>query len=289
MTRKVLFIINPNAGKKRSSEIVRLIRQSFSENYPYEISVWEDKDNFNPVKEKLFSGGFTVAVAVGGDGTVNQVAKTIVNTEIALGIIPVGSGNGLARTLGVSMKAEEAIKQIESGRAYKIDSGEINGIPFFCTSGLGFDARIGQLFASSKKRGLSSYTKIVLKELFNYKSQKYIFAMNGEIFVRKAFLVTVANAGQYGNDFYIAPEAKVNDGIFHVAILKPFSFFSVFGVFFKIIRKKAHESKYIETFTTRNLKITRVEKASVHFDGEPKMLEEEINFSIFPDSLNIVS
>jgi diacylglycerol kinase (ATP) len=289
MTRNVLFIINPNAGKKRASEIIKLIHDKFSENCFFEIAVWEDKDNFNPVKEKIFSGKFNVAVAVGGDGTVNRVAKTIVNTEIALGIIPVGSGNGLARTLGVSIKPEEAIKQIEKGKAYKIDSGQINGIPFFCTSGLGFDARIGQLFASSQKRGLSSYTKIVLKELFSYKSQKYIFAMNGEVFVRKAFLITVANAGQYGNDFYIAPQAKVNDGIFHVAILKPFSFFSVFGVFFKIIRKKAHQSKYIETFTASNLKITRAEKESVHFDGEPKMLEEEINFSIFPDSLNIVS
>lgn len=276
MPRKLLFIVNPNAGKKISERLIDTIRKEFPQNIYYQIVVWKDKDHFKEVLDILHSQDYTDAVAVGGDGTVNQVAKSLLGTNISLGIIPAGSGNGLARTLGISMEVEEAIKQIAKGNTVKIDHGTVNGIPFFCTSGIGFDAHIGNLFTKSVKRGLQSYIKITISELFRYRAKNYSLTFNGQTIERKAFLITVANAGQYGNDFYIAPEAKINDGLFHVVILKPFNVFHLPGLMIKILGKKAHLSGRIETYVTNNIRIKRETKDTIHFDGEPTIEDAEV-------------
>ena len=288
MPRKLLFIVNPNAGKKISERIIDTIRKVFPENIYYQIVIWKDKDHFKEVLDILRSQDYTDAIAVGGDGTVNQVAKSILGTNICLGIVPAGSGNGLARTLGLSMEVEEVIKQIAEGKTETIDSGNVNGIPFFCTSGVGFDAHIGNLFATSVKRGLKSYVKITVSELFKYRSKKYKLKFNGKEIERKAFFITVANAGQYGNDFYIAPGAKMNDAIFHVSILRPFKFYEVIGLLTKILRKKADKSKLIETITCSELTIERGEKDVIHFDGEPALAEKNVTFKCVPASLKVI-
>lgn len=221
--------------------------------------------------------------------TVNQVAKSIVNTGITLGILPVGSGNGLARTLGISMNLQEAVKQVVKGQTTSLDAGEVNGRFFFCTSGVGFDAHIGQLFATSKKRGLQSYVKITLSRLLAYRAEEYTLFINGEEIQRKAFLITVANAGQYGNDFYIAPEAKVNDGKFHVAILKPFSILSVWSILLHILRKKANHSNYIETFVTDQLVVRRKQDGAIHYDGEPANETEQLQYSLVANCLKAIT
>ncbi len=288
MPRKILFIVNPNAGKRISDHIISTIRNEFPENIYYQIAVWKDKDHFEEISELLLTQGYTDAVAVGGDGTVNHVAKTILNTQIRLGIVPIGSGNGLARSLGLSMNIKEVIQQIIEGRSCTIDHGKVNGIPFFCTSGIGFDAHIGDLFSKMTKRGLQGYVKITFRELFKYRAKSYSLEFNGTNIQRKAFLITVANAGQYGNDFYIAPEASMQDGLFHVAILKPFNFINVFGILTKILVKKAHLSRNIETFVTNKIKITRENKDSIHFDGEPAFEGKEVVFENYPASLHVI-
>jgi YegS/Rv2252/BmrU family lipid kinase len=288
MPRKLLFIVNPNAGKKISEKLIDIIRKEFPQNIYYQIVIWKDKDHFKEVLDILHSRDYTDAIAVGGDGTVNQVAKSIIGTDIALGIVPAGSGNGLARTLGLSMNVEEVIKQIAEGKQVKIDHGTVNNIPFFCTSGIGFDAHIGNLFATSKKRGLQSYVKITFRELLRYRSKEYTLKFNDQEIKRKAYLITVANAGQYGNDFYIAPQAKLSDGKFHVVILKPFTFFSVFWVLIHVLRGKANESSNIETYVTDQLTITRSEKGPIHFDGEPEMQKEQIIYQCFHQSLKVI-
>ncbi len=288
MPRKLLFIVNPNAGKKISEHLIDTIRKQFPQNVYYQIVIWKDKNHFKEVLDILHSQNYTDVVAVGGDGTVNQVAKSIVGTDIALGIVPAGSGNGLARSLGLSMKVEEVIKQIYNGKTVTIDNGTVNTIPFFCTSGIGFDAHIGNLFATSAKRGLQSYIKITFTQLFKYRAKNYTLKFNGEELKRKAFLITVANAGQYGNDFYIAPQANMQDGKFHIVILKPFNPFSVFGLFIKIMRNKAHLSKHIETYTANTLTITRDTKDTIHFDGEPAIADAEVIYDCKPKSLKVI-
>lgn len=288
MPRKILFIVNPNAGKRISDRIIQTIRKEFPQDMYYQIAIWKDKNDFDEIIEIFKLQSYTDVVAVGGDGTVNKVASTIVNTEVALGIVPIGSGNGLARTLGLSMQIEEVIKQIVKGKYTKIDSGTVNGKAFFCTSGIGFDAHIGNLFASSVKRGLKSYVKITTQELFNYKAKFYTIRFNNRELKKKAFLITVANAGQYGNDFFIAPEASITDGLFHLVILKPFSVLNFPSLLSKILSKKAQTSKSIETYTTNKLVITRETTDTIHFDGEPDMQPKEVVFEMKPKSLKVI-
>jgi diacylglycerol kinase (ATP) len=286
--KKLLYIINPNAGKKRSDKIIALIKKEMPSEFQYEILIWKDKNHFHEITSQLKSNGFTHAIAVGGDGTVNQVAKTIINSDVVLGILPIGSGNGLARSLGISVKAEDAIKQIVADKNLVIDHGTVNNTPFFCTSGVGFDAHIGNLFATSTSRGLKTYIQITVRELFRYRAKNYTIKYNGTQIERRAFLVTVGNAGQYGNDFYIAPQAKLQDGAFHIAILKPFKPHQIFGLLIKILQKKAHLSKHIETFSTDSLAIIRPEKDTVHYDGEPAIEGKEVVFKIQPKSLKVI-
>ena len=288
MARKILFIVNPNAGKKISGKLIETIRKEFPSSIHNDITIWKDREHFNEITQSLKTGGYTDAVAVGGDGTVNQVAKSILDTNIALGIVPAGSGNGLARSLGISVKTEEAIKQIALGNTRVIDSGSINTIPFFCTSGVGFDAHIGKLFATSTKRGLQSYVKITIREMFNYKPSRYTIQIDGKEIKREAFLITVANAGQYGNDFYMAPQAKLNDGLFHLVILKPFSLLSGIGTVIKVLQKKANEASLIETFTGKEIIIKREKADSIHYDGEPDTQGTELHYKMHPLSLKVI-
>ena len=288
MQRKLLFIINPNAGKRMPDTIMDIIRKEIPAHVYYQLVVWKNKDHFDEITQILKSQDYTDAIAVGGDGTVNRVAATVVNTGIRLGIVPVGSGNGLARSLGLSMQIETVIRQIVQGRSVKIDSGSVNGIPFFCTSGVGFDAHIGGLFAASVKRGLSSYINITMRELLRYRAKTYTLIINGKEFQRKAFLITVANAGQYGNDFYIAPQASMQDGIFHVVIIKPFNVLKVWGLLRRILGRQAFLAGSVETHTASELTIVREEEGSIHFDGEPYLTGKKIEFRNLPASLEVI-
>jgi YegS/Rv2252/BmrU family lipid kinase len=288
-TKRVAFVVNPNSGPKRGEDIIALISQNLSDKTPYDILVWEHANNFEYIRQQITSGKYSVVVAVGGDGTVNAVAKNLVNTGITMGIIPRGSGNGLARTLGIPMKTVDAIKRIETGSIRTIDNGIINGKAFFCAAGLGFDAHVAGLFAGNKTRGLLSYIQIILNQFFTYKSKEYAIEMDGNTLKIKAFLIAFANAGQYGNDFYIAPEAKMDDGLLHLVILKPINPLSVCYLIVKVLTRKAHLSKNILTFTSKNIKIKNLTTEAIHFDGEPDKIENAIEVSINPASLQVIS
>lgn len=288
MPRKILFIVNPNAGKKISDAVIRIIRKEFPENIYYQIAVWKSKAHFDEIASLLKSEGYTDAVAVGGDGTVNRVAAELIGSQIRLGILPVGSGNGLARSLGISMDLEDCIRQIVAGREATIDCGVVNGQAFFCTSGVGFDAHIAWLFAQSHSRGLSTYIRMTVTQLLRYRPQEYLLKLDGQDLRKKAFLITVANAGQYGNDFYIAPQARLNDGLFHVALLKPFSIFQLPLIFLRILFKAAHTSSFIETYTASSIDILRNAEGSVHFDGEPITLGASLHYNLKPGALRVI-
>lgn len=286
--KKVAFIVNPKAGVRKKIDVQELIRSNFSKDIQFEILLWNDKNNFEKIKQKILQENFTISVAVGGDGTVNQVAKTIQHTNIVLGIVPLGSGNGLARSLGIPLNPIDALKRIETGSIRTIDSGLINNQSFFCTSGVGFDALIGNLFATSSKRGFWTYAKIIFRQLFGYKAQQYSLTMNGNTITRTAFLITFANAGQYGNDFYIAPAAKMDDGLLHVAVMRPFPLIMAPSLALKIIRRKAESSAYIETFSASEIKLVRSQAGAIHYDGEPDIMPQEIMIKVVPQSLKVI-
>jgi diacylglycerol kinase (ATP) len=289
MQHKVIFIINPKAGVKKKMDIPAFIREHFPAETEKEIVLWKDPNDFESIRQRIVSGGFTIAVAVGGDGTVNQVAAALNHTDVALGILPFGSGNGLARSIGVSMDIKTALKQIVTGTIRKIDSGTINGIPFFCTSGTGFDAHIGHLFAGSTKRGFWTYCKIIFRELSSYQPKEYEISIDGKELKKTAFLLTFANAGQYGNDFYIAPGALLDDGLLQVIIVKPFSFFVAPFIVWKVFRRKAENSRYIRTYAGKHITVKVQGEAILHFDGEPVKTGKNIEVEIAPATLRVIS
>src|ERR1700741_5624947 len=161
MSQKIAFIINPKAGVKKKIDLEKFIRDNFAAPIPFDLIIWKNKDDFASIKEQILNNGYTIVVACGGDGTVNQVAAVVVNTNIALGILPLGSGNGLARSNSIPMDLKRALNVIGSAKSRKIDSGTINDVPFFCTAGVGFDALIADKFASSTKRGFKTYVRTV--------------------------------------------------------------------------------------------------------------------------------
>lgn len=289
MAQKVVFIINPKAGVKKKMDIPAFIKEHFSSAIKYDIIIWKNKDDFKNIQQQILEGEYTIAVAVGGDGTVNQIAQTVNHTTIALGILPFGSGNGLARSIGVPMDIKAALDFIAKGKTRKIDSGLINDVPFFCTSGVGFDAHIGTLFASNTTRGLQSYIKIIWKEFFSYKAQDYKLIVDGKEENVNAFLIAFANAGQYGNNFYIAPQAAMNDGIIDISVLKPFALPSAIGLLRKILARKANLSKHIQSFSGKEIKLIRKEAGPFHFDGEPGITGAEVIVKVVPNSLNVIS
>ena len=288
MSQKVAFVINPNAGVKKKINVIEFIKTHFSKNIPYDLIVWKNKDDFESVKQQILSGNYSIVVACGGDGTVNQVASVVAQTNMALGIFPLGSGNGLARSNRISLDLKQALKIIERGHIKQIDGATVNGFPFFCTAGIGFDAHIANEFAASTKRGFVTYFKTTVKEFFSYSPSLYKITIDGKIIETKAFLITIANAGQWGNDVYIAPEAELNDGILNVSILKPFSNFAVPMIGIKLFSKKIHTSISLQSEKGTHIDIEFNGELPVHFDGEPITAKDKLSIRVNPLALKIV-
>lgn len=286
--KRVAFVINPKSGADRKTDRVALIKSLLSDKYEATIFEWKKIVDRDEIFRNVLNGNFDIAVAVGGDGTVSQLASALCGSKVALGIIPFGSGNGLARHLGVPLDAVGAMKLIETGVVRSIDKGVINGHDFFCTSGTGFDARIGKLFASSTKRGFWTYLKLILREYASYSHERYEIRLDGKTIHRDAFLVTVANAGQYGNDAWIAPTAVVNDARLSVVILKPFHWWNIPGLARKVFKKKTHLSKYIETLEAKEVVITRTSQGPAHYDGEPAEMDAVLDIKVEPSCLNVL-
>lgn len=207
---------------------------------------------------------------------------------MALGIFPLGSGNGLARSNRIPLNPEKALRIIERGTINQIDGALINGKLFFCTAGIGFDAHIAHEFASSSKRGFMTYFTTTLKEFFSYSPQTYQINIDGKRIETKAFLITIANAGQWGNDVFIAPQAELSDGILNISILKPFSYFSIPWLIVKLFSKKIHTCHLLQSERGKQIDISFQGKLPAHFDGEPIIVSENVSVSIVPLALKVV-
>ncbi len=285
---RAAFIINPVAGGKDKTGVIEEIKKYIDKDIEYEIIFWEFKKQKKAIRALLREKGFDIAVAVGGDGTVNQVAKAVRYSDTALAIIPSGSGNGLARHLNIPLNIKEAVELIGKGKEIYIDGCSINGKTFFCTAGTGFDAHIGKLFAKSKNRGFISYFKITVGSLLSYKPQKYSLNIDGKEVNVKAFLITFANSAQFGNDAYIAPQADIQDGYIDVCILKPFKVWHIPGLAIKMFKKKFNESSLYEAYRGKDVLVTREAEAPVHYDGEPKKMGTELEIKIYPAALKVI-
>jgi diacylglycerol kinase (ATP) len=287
--QKILFIINPISGGKDKKKIPALIDTYLDKaKFDYRISFTERVEHAYMLSKAALKEGYHIVVAVGGDGTVNEVAKGIVHTETILGIIPFGSGNGLARTLKIPLKSIGAIKNINNNYYTRIDSAKLNDRMFFNMAGSGFDAEISNEFAGDKKRGLLGYVRAAFQQIRNYKSKQYQLNIDGKIINRKAFILSIANSSQYGNDAHIAPHADVKDGILDIVIVKPFHFIKLPLLAMYMFTNNADKSSYIEYFKGKKILIEREYADAIHLDGEPCFEQKELNIEVLPLSLNVI-
>ncbi len=278
----VLFIVNPVSGAGKASKLTNFINKGLDlSKYSPEVLFSKGPNTSSEIARDAMQNGIKKIFAAGGDGTVNEVASALINTECVLGIIPFGSGNGLARHLRIPLNPAKAISLINREKIAMVDYGIINKTPFFCTAGTGFDALVGYKFDQTKGRGFANYFKTTAREYFNYKSQHYTLFDNEHRMEREAFVITVANASQFGNNAYIAPDAEITDGLLDVTVISPFPKYLSPSIGIKLFNKTLGKSRYVEMFRVSSLTIKRHEEEGyVHYDGEPKIMGDTINFNI---------
>jgi YegS/Rv2252/BmrU family lipid kinase len=287
--KKIAFIINPVSGNNSKKNIPKMIDKSLDKNkFLAQILFTEERGHATKIAKELLENGVHRIVAVGGDGTINEVAKSLIHTEGILGIVPSGSGNGLARHLGIPLGPTKAIELFNNDNFIQMDTCTLNGMPFFCTSGVGFDAHIGKLFAQQSKRGFKTYIKTTLSEFLNYKSYAYTLFFNDEEITQEAFLITIGNTSQYGNNALICPYADVQDGLMDISLIAPFPKFFALDLARRLFGGSIDKSRYLKVFQTKELKIIRQNPGSVHLDGEPFEMGESLYLKIFPSSLKIL-
>ncbi len=289
MRKKILFIVNPISGGRDKQRIPGLIEKHLDKSvYEHRISYTEREEHGYMLAKAAAKEKYDVIVAVGGDGTVNEVSKAIINTNVVLGIIPFGSGNGLARSLKIPLKAAKAIEVLNRLNIDIIDSAKLNEHYFFNVAGSGFDAHISQCFAKNKIRGFVGYIKTTFQELKKYIPQEYDITLDGVNYIRKAFIVSIANSSQYGNDAHIAPRADVKDGWLDVVIVKPIAWYMIPIVALRMFNKSAESSSYVEMFRAKKIEIKREYEAAIHLDGEPRMEQKDMMIEIIPLSLKVI-
>lgn len=287
--KKILFIINPKSGVKKHSNIVDLIslhldNKLFESNFVFTEGINHATD----LAKMASQNNVDIVVAVGGDGTVREVAKGLVDSDTKLAVIPRGSGNGFANHFNIPLKINKAIEIINKQKSLLIDTAKINEEYFGNIAGVGFDAKIAYEFSKLKKRGLFSYIKLIFIEFFNYKSIAYIIKLDDKSFSKKAFLISVANGSQFGNRAFINPEASATDGLLEVCILRKPPLLSTPILIIKLLNKRLHKSKYLEVYQTKNVLISNNDSDVSHIDGDTYESGKELSITINPASLNLI-
>lgn len=281
--------MNPISGTQNKAGIPELIERTLDhEQFSYELRLTEHAGHASEIANEAKEQGVDIVVAIGGDGTVNEVARAIVHSNTALGIMPCGSGNGLARHLLLPMNLKKSIEILNRCEIHELDYGIINGHAFFCTCGMGFDAFISMKFAEAGKRGPLTYVEKVLQDGLTYKPETYTIEDDQGKSVHKAFLVTCANASQYGNNAWIAPHASMSDGMLDVIIMEPFDLIDAPQVTLELFNKTIDRSKKIKLFKASHIHIHREQPGVIHFDGDPTMTDADVDVRVVSKGINIV-
>lgn len=288
MKKRIFFIINPISGVGRQKVIEKLIEKHLDRTlFDYEIAYTKASKHAVELAKQAVTNNCNIVVAVGGDGSVNEIAKGLVGSTTAMAIIPTGSGNGLARHLKIPLDLKKAMEVINGSKETTIDTIQLNDETFVNVAGIGFDAHIGWEFAKFGKRGLSSYMKVIMRELPKYKAQDFELIIDGKPIHQKAFLISFANGSQWGNNAYIAPLADVADGLMDIAVLKNVSFLSGIIIGYKLFRKTLHESNYLEIIKAKEV-IVKQKNTIAHIDGEPIEAGNTISIKVNPLSLKVI-
>lgn len=296
MPQETWFVFNPISGVLSPSRKRQL--SAFIRTQPgARLLLTEYPGHATAIAQQGVREGVKAVVAVGGDGTVNEVARGLLGSSVALGIVPVGSGNGLARQLRLPLGTGEAVRfAVNASESPLIDAGFLNDVPFFCTAGVGFDAWVAHAYARYARRGLAAYVRATASTLWRYRPERYRLLAPGlaDEFTHPAgeplFSLTFANAGQYGNDAWIAPEARLDDGLLDVALLRPFPKPLAAAMSRRLFTGQLASSRYYSAVRGAGFTLEAPVPLLLHFDGEPLVLtDSRISVRLQPKALRVLA
>ena len=263
--KKILFIVNPISGPGKQKRIEKWIDEGLDKSkFMSSIIHTTHAGHATELSKKAIEDGVDIIVAIGGDGTVNEVGQTLIGSSTVLGIIPAGSGNGLARHLKIPFNFTKAIDVINKGNVRKIDTATVNDKVFLSVAGIGYDAFVARKFSKAAKRGFISYFRIVSSEYPSYKSKKYELEIDGKKITRRALVVTFANSSQFGNNTSIDPKARIDDGYIDVCIVRRIPLLLIPFYVPLLFTKTFHKTHYIEIIKAKEVKIQRKKRKKTY-------------------------
>lgn len=286
--KTIYVIINPVSGTKSKKMVPDNTRSIDPHEYDVHLFMTGYEGHASQIAQDAVDKKVDYVIAVGGDGTINEVAKMLVNTDIIFGIIPSGSGNGLARDLRIPLDHKKAVEIIRENNVRKIDYGIANDNIFFCTCGVGFDAQVSEKVLNQSSRGKLMYAKSMIDVFSNFKPEKYKVTSSDKTFEGEAFLVTCANASQYGNDSFIAPHADIEDGKMDIAILKPLSVMNATQTAIQLMSKNIENNSKLVQMLTSEVVIERERDGVMHLDGNAIQTGKTISVKIINKGLNVL-
>jgi YegS/Rv2252/BmrU family lipid kinase len=288
--KSICFILNPHSGLRRRGTIEEVIRSELDSNkFDVYFQFTEYAGHAVVLSREAVTNRTDIIVAVGGDGTVNEVAGEMIGSDAILGIIPAGSGNGLARHLSIPFSIKKALRLINAIHVDVIDTGMINDRFFVSLAGVGFDALVARHFNNSKRRGFLTYFSIIANQYFRYKPKKYKLVFDdGEVIRTRALFITAANSNQFGYNTTIAPNARLNDGLLDVVIVSKPKNFELPIIANLLLLKRIDLSPAVRIISTPGVTISRKKNRVVNIDGEAVKLSGKLSIKINPKSLKII-
>lgn len=290
MAQRALLIINPRSGTRQRESIPGMVEAVMSKHETeLMVKVTTCPEDVTVFAREAVDQRFDKVIVAGGDGTVSEVASVLCFTDIPLAILPCGSGNGLSRTLAIPQDFQKAVEVIDRDYQIVIDRGQVNGNPFFCTFGMGFDAMVSKKFATEKRRGRITYIKNAFREFLSYNSEVYAISVDGNVVAERAMLVAVCNASQYGNNAFIAPEASLTDGLLDITIIHDGSLLMHAMAGLQLMSGHIDRNILVDTFRVSQAEISRLKSGPVHIDGEPLEMGKLFKVECNPNALRVVA
>lgn len=285
---KIWFIVNPISGVGKQHIIEKNIEKYLDKsNFIYTVKYTQKAEHAKEIAKEAVDQKIDIVAIVGGDGSVNEAASSLINTNTKLAIIPSGSGNGFARSLGIPVNIKKAIKNLNKGKEVIIDTLNFNNQFASGLVGIGFDAHVAHEFKNYRKRGFLSYIKITIKEFLNYQGINLTITTDKE---KKSysnlFLISIANSQQFGNNACIAPIAKLDDGLLDICMIEKFPFWYAPILAIRLFNKSIRSSKYVHYLQNKKISINTNE-TKIHYDGETSFINKNLTINISPLNLRV--